>query len=40
MGRRVDKPWGYELVWAEGGPYVGKILVIEGASASPCSTTR
>jgi mannose-6-phosphate isomerase len=29
MSRRVDKPWGHELVWAEGGPYVGKILVIE-----------
>jgi len=25
----VDKPWGHEIVWAEGGPYVGKLLVIE-----------
>jgi mannose-6-phosphate isomerase-like protein (cupin superfamily) len=24
--RRVDKPWGHELVWAETGRYVGKIL--------------
>ncbi len=24
--RRVDKPWGYELIWAETGRYVGKIL--------------
>ena len=24
--RRVDKPWGYELVWAETERYVGKIL--------------
>jgi mannose-6-phosphate isomerase len=26
--RRVDKPWGYELVWAETPRYVGKILHI------------
>jgi quercetin dioxygenase-like cupin family protein len=24
--RRVDKPWGYELVWAETARYVGKVL--------------
>ena len=29
MGRRVEKPWGHEMIWAEGGPYLGKILVIE-----------
>jgi mannose-6-phosphate isomerase len=29
-GRRVAKPWGYELIWAEGGRYAGKILHIEG----------
>jgi len=28
-GRRVEKPWGYELIWAEGPRYVGKILHIE-----------
>jgi mannose-6-phosphate isomerase len=28
-GRRVDKPWGHELIWAETDRYVGKILVIE-----------
>jgi mannose-6-phosphate isomerase len=28
-GRRVLKPWGYELIWAEGDRYVGKILHIE-----------
>ena len=28
-GRRVDKPWGYELIWAQTDRYVGKILVIE-----------
>jgi len=26
--RRVDKPWGYEIVWAESARYVGKILHI------------
>jgi quercetin dioxygenase-like cupin family protein len=28
-GRRVEKPWGYELIWAEQQRYVGKILHIE-----------
>jgi quercetin dioxygenase-like cupin family protein len=28
-GRRVDKPWGHELIWAETARYVGKILHIE-----------
>jgi mannose-6-phosphate isomerase len=28
-GRRVDKPWGHELIWAVTERYVGKILVIE-----------
>ena len=27
--RRVDKPWGHELIWAETERYVGKVLVIE-----------
>jgi mannose-6-phosphate isomerase len=27
-GRRVDKPWGHELIWAHTERYVGKILVI------------
>jgi mannose-6-phosphate isomerase-like protein (cupin superfamily) len=26
--RRVDKPWGYELIWAETPHYIGKILHI------------
>ena len=26
--RRVDKPWGYELIWAETPRYVAKILHI------------
>jgi mannose-6-phosphate isomerase-like protein (cupin superfamily) len=33
--RRVDKPWGYELIWAETASYVGKILhVNEGKALS------
>jgi len=27
--RRVEKPWGHELIWAETDRYAGKILVIE-----------
>ncbi len=27
--RRIDKPWGHELIWAHTDRYVGKILVIE-----------
>ena len=26
--RRVEKPWGWELIWAETGRYVGKILFV------------
>ncbi len=29
MNRRVDKPWGHEIIWAHTDTYVGKILVIE-----------
>jgi len=28
MGRRVEKPWGHEDIWAETDRYVGKILSI------------
>lgn len=31
--RRVDKPWGYELIWAHTGRYVGKILHINAGAA-------
>ncbi len=27
--RRVDKPWGHELIWAQTDRYVGKVIVIE-----------
>jgi len=26
--RRIDKPWGWELVWAEAEAYVGKLLFV------------
>jgi mannose-6-phosphate isomerase len=26
--RRVEKPWGFELIWAEAEDYVGKILFV------------
>lgn len=26
--RRVEKPWGYEIIWAETSRYVGKVLHI------------
>ena len=28
LPRRVDKPWGHELIWAHTDRYVGKILQI------------
>ncbi len=27
--RRVDKPWGHEIIWAETAKYVGKLLHIK-----------
>lgn len=27
--RRVDKPWGHELIWAQTPKYVGKVLFIK-----------
>ena len=32
-GRRVDKPWGYELIWAHTERYVGKLLHIDQGQA-------
>ena len=29
LPHRVDKPWGYELIWAKTDRYVGKILHID-----------
>ena len=31
--RRVEKPWGYELIWAETSRYVGKILHVHAGEA-------
>ena len=33
MPRRVDKPWGYELIWAETEDYVGKVLFVRAGQA-------
>jgi quercetin dioxygenase-like cupin family protein len=29
LPRRVEKPWGHEIIWAHAEKYVGKLLVIE-----------
>ena len=29
LPRRVDKPWGHEIIWAHTDKYVGKILQID-----------
>lgn len=29
LPRRVDKPWGHEVIWAHTTKYVGKLLVLE-----------
>ena len=31
--RKVEKPWGYELIWAESERYVGKILFIKAGES-------
>lgn len=31
--RRVEKPWGWELIWAESEFYVGKLLFVTAGSA-------
>ena len=33
---RVEKPWGYELVWARTDRYVGKILHVNAGHALSC----
>ena len=32
-GERIDKPWGYELVWAHTDRYVGKILHVRAGES-------
>lgn len=29
LPRRVEKPWGHEIIWAHTAKYVGKLLVLE-----------
>lgn len=31
--RRVDKPWGYEVIWALADAYAGKLLVVKAGQA-------
>ena len=31
--RRVDKPWGWELIWAETDRYVGKVLFVRAGES-------
>ena len=31
--RRVDKPWGYELIWALTDRYCGKVLFVKAGAA-------
>lgn len=31
--RRVDKPWGYELIWAHAEQYVGKVLFVKAGQS-------
>ena len=31
--RRVEKPWGYELIWAETEAYVGKVLFVKAGES-------
>jgi mannose-6-phosphate isomerase len=31
--RRVEKPWGWELIWGEADQYVGKLLFIRAGEA-------
>lgn len=33
---RVDKPWGYELIWARTDRYVGKILHVNAGHVLSC----
>ena len=31
--RKVDKPWGHELIWALADPYVGKVLFVKAGES-------
>jgi mannose-6-phosphate isomerase len=31
--RKVEKPWGYELIWAHADEYVGKVLFVKAGES-------
>jgi mannose-6-phosphate isomerase len=31
--RKIEKPWGYELIWAESEHYVGKLLFVKAGES-------
>ena len=33
LPRRIEKPWGYELIWGETDQYVGKLLHVRAGEA-------
>ena len=33
QGERIDKPWGYEILWAKTKDYVGKVLFIKAGES-------
>lgn len=37
---RVDKPWGFELIWARTDRYVGKILHVQAGHVLSCQYHR
>lgn len=40
LPRRVDKPWGHELIWAHTDRYVGKILHVRAGHVLSCQYHR
>ncbi|MES2305676.1 MAG: cupin [Gemmatimonadota bacterium] len=34
--RKIDKPWGYELIWAHTDRYVGKVLHVNAGQILSC----
>ena len=38
--QRVDKPWGYELIWAETAHYLGKLLFVRAGEALSLQSHR
>lgn len=37
---RIDKPWGYELVWAHSDLYIGKVLFLKAGTRSSLQMHR